>query len=222
MLRRPLLAFIRFFPKLEEWLMSALPSSLSYEPIFKERFGLGDSERLICVVLLAAGFAGVLAVSRVQKRRKALAEVLATGYHINFVEHLDRALLVSDQVRVNGADLRVRGIRLTLPRSTAELRGHLKALEALALKGLLVKDVPFGGRTVHVRVDGAEAEVHDWPRTLGSLPEYLDQEGDLDASGEVPAKYYRWFAQHLKKLKRQRINRYERFSYVNILGHSVA
>jgi hypothetical protein len=221
MKNRLLLLVARFFPKLEEWLVSAIPSSLSYEPLFEHRLGLDATSRLLCVGLLATAFAGVLAASRVQKRRKALAEVLATGYHINFVEHLERVMLGAPAIEVKGSAYPVARVVLTLPRNSAELQGHLKAQGALAASGQLVRDVPYGGRTVNVRLADGQAEVHDWPRTLGSFHEYLSQEGDTDASGDVPEKYYRWFAAHLKALKRRRIGRYDRFTYANIQGQAI-
>jgi hypothetical protein len=219
---RPLIVLARYFPKVEEWLMSAIPSSLSYEPVFKEKLGLGDGERITCVAVLAILFAGVLAANRVQKRRKALAEVLATSYHINFVEHLDRVLSTKEEVVVNGSSYRIEELRFTLPRNTAELRGHLRTQGQLVAQGRLHKDVLYGGRTVNVRINGNKAIVHDWPRTLDSLGEYLTEEGDTDPSGDVPAKYYRWFSKHLRRLKARRVGRYEQITYMNINGQALA
>lgn len=195
-------------------MLGAVPSSLSYEGLFKH-FAIDDRLLMVCILLLAVAFAFTLAANRVHKRRKALSEILATGYHINFVEHLEGSLRVQGNATVNGMMFPISGVRITLPRDVHEMRAHMAAVKAALKKGALI-DVPYGGRTVMIEPGATAVVIRDLPRTLGSFSDYLTNEGDVNRDGEVPKRYYKWFAAHLRALKRRRLDRFDAFTYVDV------
>lgn len=207
-------AIRHFFPKVEEWMLGAVPSSLSYQGLFSH-YEIQGTVLILCIAGLAVAFAFTLSANRVHKRRKALSEILATGYHVNFVEHLEGSMRTQGTVAVNGVAYDITDVRITLPRNVQEMRAHMASVKAALIKRALI-DVPYGGRTVMVEPRGTGAVIRDFPRTLGSFSDYLTNEGDMGADGEVPKRYYKWFAAHLVALKRRRLGRYDRFQFVDV------
>lgn len=215
-------ALLRFFlPRIDEWAMGAIPSGLAYQGTLKDELGITGLQLWLCVGALAVVFAFMLSANRVHKRRKALSEILATGYHINFVDQLDRQLPLQPNVLVQEQPVPVDHVELTLPRNVEELRGFLQRVADNKAAGTWV-DALYGGRTVLVALDNGRATIIDHPRTLTSLNEYLDQDGDTNAQGDVPERYYTWFTQRLLTVRKKRPDLYQRIHCLAFSGMRIA
>lgn len=219
---RQLFALVRFFlPRIDEWVMGAIPSGLAYQSTLKDELGITGAILWSLIALLAVVFAFMLSANRVHKRRKALSEIIATGYHIAFVDKLDRELPTTKDVTVNGQPVPVDRVELTLPRSAQELQGFIQRMTDRTAAGTWIAAL-YGGRTVLVELKAGRAVIIDYPRTLNSLSEYLDQEGDTNAQGDVPKRYYKWFRQRLMAVRKKRPDLYTRIHYVDFAGARIA
>lgn len=210
-----------FFPRLEEWVMGAVPTGFAYEGPLKDNLHLEGRWLWTALAVLIVAFALILSANRVHKRRKALSEVLATGYHISFVDKLDRQFPAMPNVNVQGQAVPVAHAALTLPRSAEELRGFLRRMADHKAAGKWV-DALYGERTVLVELNAGRATIIDYPRTLNSLSEYLDQDGDTNAHGDVPRRYYKWFTQRLMTARKKRPDLYQRIHYLDFAGARIA
>ena len=220
-MKRLLLLAKYFFPRLEEWVMGAVPTGFAYEGPLKDNLHLEGTWLWAAITVLVVAFALILSANRVHKRRKALSEIIATGYHISFVDTLDRQFTGTPDVLVQGNPVPVAHAALTLPRNAQELRGFLQRIADNKAAGKWV-DALYGTRTVLVELSGGRATLIDYPRTLNSLSEYLDQDGDTNAHGDVPRRYYTWFTQRLMAVRKKRPDLYQRIHYMDFAGARMA
>lgn len=147
--------------------------------------------------------------SNLSKKEKALAEILATGYFINFLEPLARNISKRTEVHFRGEAQNARKIfgleqieiTVYLPMNSeslvqiSEVLNNQKAYQNIDI--INAKDgTPFW---VRAAVNGNKLKIADFPRTLFSLPRFVK----INLGHSKPKKikqYYESFVEELQDL----------------------
>ncbi len=186
-------------------LVSILPSALS-------TFGtilIFDSPFIPLIIGLLILFLvlGALIQINLIKKEKALAEILATGYFINFLEplvdniHLKTEIHFTDSEQKNEFEQSKIKIHLFVPASTDALeKVDLDFKENKAYKNIQLNNAQTGGKIwLKAIEDKDEITLFDFPRTLFSLPKFIKKNIGKRKDASMK-KYYDSFYTKLESL----------------------
>jgi len=185
--------------------VSLLPSAISVIgalPYFESPFIPVFIGIVILFILI-----GLFIQTNLTKKEKALAEILATGYFINFLEPLSKNIGKTTEIifRENGErkffNLKNIEITIYLPltsESLVEISDELNNNESYVNIDIInVKDgTPFWTRA---KVDSGTLKIADFPRTLFSLPRFVKINFGQKRAKKLK-KYYESFNEKLSDL----------------------
>lgn len=195
---------LKFF-NLQDFLLSVVPGLLTYHSVIRElEFWLA----IIAGFLVLLLFILLIIQNNIGVYKKDLAEILAHGYYINFLENLSLNLVeLKNEVEFGNKeiafyDLDAISVELIIPESISKLEevadqlNDSKKLESLNLKN---RDNNTGFWARGIR-DGDKLIIKDFPRTLFSLPKYLETELGESYSEKKSQKYHRIFVEKIEEL----------------------
>lgn len=160
---------------------------------------------LVLSVLLAL----VFYTENVKTYRRSLAEVLATGYFMNFTGRLGRLLRTKTPVNILFPDHSVRAfkpsniyVEIGMPDNLPALKRYCEQVEA-ETEIVYVQD--GGGNEpfwLRARTNGQTLLIYEYPRTLFALPRYLrDDFADPDNARRKSARIFGFFRKKIDKLR---------------------
>jgi len=195
---------LKFF-NLQDFLLSVVPGLLAYHSTIRElEFWLA----VIAGVLVLFLFILLIIKNNIGVYKKDLAEILAHGYYINFLENLSMNLVeLKNEVEFGNKqvayyDLDSIAIEIIIPHSISRLEevadrlNDSKKLERLNLRN---RDNNSGFWARGIREDD-RLNIKDYPRTLFSLPKYLENELGESYSERKSEKYHRIFKEKIESL----------------------
>ncbi len=195
---------LKFF-NLHDLLISVIPGLLTIHSTIKD---LEYWLSLICGVFVLVLFMTLIIRNNIGVYKKELAEILANGYYINFLENLSFNLAeLKNEVEFGNKttkfyDLDAIAIEIIIPNSIAKLENAAdrlndsKKLESINLKN---RD-NNSGFWARAEKDGENLIIKDFPRTLFSLPKYLENELGETYNERKSKKYHKIFIDKLQKL----------------------
>lgn len=204
----PFLPFlVRVVPQI---FMTGIPSALAYDPLVA-RLGFTSTDALLILGVFMLIFS-IIAVRNCWKDRKlAVAEVLADGYFINFIEKLEEGLFNNNEVLVNGTAMPVKEIRMLIPTDDAQLhKGRTEFPSRTIPAGYL--SAQHGRRTVAAKMEVDGLVLYDVPSTLYPLPEHLMIERLVPMGEPVPQEYFTVFRKRLRDQYKRRFGSRKGFS----------
>ncbi|MBT8222069.1 MAG: hypothetical protein KJO94_04155 [Eudoraea sp.] len=189
----------KFF-SFKDLIFSVVPTAASYEGYLQDLIPMGILENRFTElgfgVILSAIFAGLFYRDNVASYKKSLAEILATGYFMNFTGRLGRLLQGNTPITFLFPDNREYEVlpqqikvRVALPTSMAALRKHSHGINLeseVAYISQSTTNEPFWVRAV--RKEDGSLTIYEYPRTLFALPRYLQKEFDDPKKSEKSSK----------------------------------
>ena len=195
---------LKFF-NLQDFLLSVVPGLLTYHSTIRELdFWLAVISGFLVLLL----FVLLIIRNNIGVYKKDLAEILAHGYYINFLENLSLNLVeLKNEVefgnkQIDFYDLDAISVEIIIPYSISRLEdvadrlNDSKKLESIHLKN---RDNNSGFWARGFRADD-KLHIKDFPRTLFSLPKYLENELGESYSESKSIKYHRIFKEKLQGL----------------------
>ena len=195
----------KFF-SFKDFIFSVVPTAASYEGYLQDLVPMDMlANRYVEIglgVVLSGIFALVFYRDNVLSYKKSLAEILATGYFMNFTGRLGRLLQAKNPVtflfpdnqeyEVSPQQIKV---QVALPRSMAALRRHSHGINLDAEVAYISQSTtnePFWVRAV--RKDDGSLTIYEYPRTLFALPQYLRKDfSDPEKSEKNSKKLFKHF-----------------------------
>lgn len=197
---------LRFF-NLQDFLLSVVPGLLTYHSTIRELdFWLAVISGFLVLFL----FILLIIKNNIGVYKKDLAEILAHGYYINFLENLSQNLVeLQNEVEFGNKqiafyDLDAISVEIIIPDSISKLEdvadelNDSKKLESVHLKN---RDNNSGFWARGIRAE-EKLQIKDFPRTLFSLPKYLENELGERYSENKSIKYHRIFKEKIESLIR--------------------
>ncbi|RIH65046.1 hypothetical protein D1164_10680 [Mariniphaga sediminis] len=195
---------LKFF-NLQDLLISVIPGFLTILTTIKDfefwiALILGIVVLLLFIVLIIRKNIGVY--------KKEIADILANGYYINFLENLSYNLYEFENEiefgdkKTEFYDLDKISIEIIVPRSNEKLcevadkLNDSKKLESINLKNRK-NNSGFWARAERT---GDSIIIKDFPRTLFSLPKYLKNELGEEYDEKKSMKYHKIFTDKIEKL----------------------
>ena len=195
---------LKFF-NLQDFLLSVVPGLLTYHSTIRE---LDYWLAIIAGLLVLLLFIILIIQNNIGVYKKDLAEILAHGYFINFLENLSFNLIeLKNEVEFGNKeieyyDLDAISIELIIPKTISRLEevsdqlNNSKKLESLNLKNQ-DNNSSFWARGIR---DGDKLIIKDFPRTLFSLPKYLENELGERYNEKKSQKYHKIFVDKIREL----------------------
>lgn len=201
----------KFFP-VKDLVFSVVPTAISYEgylnklpvPIFYNQY------IAVCIGLTISVFIGVLFyLDNIKTYKKSLAEILATGYFMNFTGRLAQLLhgkadiefLFPDKsvVKLKPGKVMVEvGIPIShdsLIKYSSEIK---HSCEIVYIREATLSE-PYW---VYAKYDQDYLTIHEYPRTLFALPRYLEKQfSDKESTEKNSKKIYAYFDKKIEELK---------------------
>jgi len=181
--------------------VSLLPSAISVIgalPYFESPFIPVFIGIVILFILI-----GLFIQTNMTKKEKALAEILATGYFINFLEPLSKTTEIIFRENGERKFFNLKNIEITIylpltSESLVEISDELNNNESYVNIDIInVKDgTPFWTRA---KVDSGTLKIADFPRTLFSLPRFVKINFGQKRAKKLK-KYYESFNDKLSDL----------------------
>ncbi len=196
------------FFNLHDFLLSVVPGLLTIHSTIDDMQILKSLFLGIFVLLL---FIALIIWKNVGLYKKEIADILASGYYINFLENLANNLNERDNKidfgdhKIEQFDLDHIQVEIYLPASNAGLNelakrlGNSKQLQFISLKNRQDNS----GFWARAEKQGDVLVIKDFPRTLFSLPRYLIQDLAEEYSEKKSVRYHRVFNAKIKKLMAQ-------------------
>ena len=188
------------FISLEEALVSFIPTGMTY---YTSVMSIGNTYIAIGLsVLIFIGFIVILYQKNIGTYKRALSEILATGYFKNFAEILSQNLNLEEPniLKFEGEKieksfyLKDIQVEIILPSSLSKLNQINDELNQLQFKRLHLKNrmdkTGFWARALEK--DG-QLIIRDVPRTLFSLREYITNDLKSSYSEKISRKYHKAF-----------------------------
>ena len=195
---------LKFF-NLQDFLLSVVPGLLTYHSTIRElEFWLAVISGFLVLLL----FVLLIIKNNIGVYKKDLAEILAHGYYINFLENLSLNLVeLKNEIEfgnkeIDFYDLDAISVEIIIPQSISrleEVADHLNDSKKLERLNLRNRDNNSGFWARGVR-DGEKLIITDFPRTLFSLPKYLENELGESYSENKSEKYHRIFKEKIESL----------------------
>lgn len=195
---------LKFF-NLQDFLLSVVPGLLTYHSTIRE---LDLWLAVISGFLVLLLFILLIIKNNIGVYKKDLAEILAHGYYINFLENLSQNLVeLQNEVEFGNKeiafyDLDAISVEIIIPQSISKLEevadqlNDSKKLERLNLRN---RDNNSGFWARGIRAEN-KLHINDFPRTLFSLPKYLENELGESYSEKKSEKYHRIFKEKIESL----------------------
>ncbi|MBT8206192.1 MAG: hypothetical protein KJO20_12520 [Eudoraea sp.] len=195
----------KFF-SFKDFIFSVVPTAASYEGYLQDLVPMdllaNRYVELGMGVVLSGIFALLFYKDNVLSYKKSLAEILATGYFMNFTGRLGRLLQGKNPITFlfpNNREYEVLPqqikVRVALPTSMAALRKHSHGINLeseVAYISQSTTNEPFWVRAV--RKDDGTFTIFEYPRTLFALPRYLQKEfSDPKKSEKSSKKLFKYF-----------------------------
>ena len=150
----------------------------------------------------------------VRTYKKSLAEILATGYFINFTEHMGRLLKSKLPYKILIGELEGQPIspenihvEIAIPSSMKALKDYAETVDEQT-KTVFLED-PSTGQPIWLRgklVDD-DLYIYDFPRTLFAIRKYLKAEFSNPKKEESRSKkIFGYFSDKVDELKEERIS----------------
>ena len=195
---------LKFF-NLQDLLISVIPGILTIHSTIKDlKFWIA----LIFGIIVLMLFVVVIFIKNMTVYKKEIADILANGYYINFLENLSFNLnemeneIEFGDKRTEFYDLDKISVEIVVPKSNQKLGevadklNDSKKLESIILKNRK-NNSGFWARAEKVE---DTLIIKDFPRTLFSLPKYLKNELGEDYNEMKSEKYHKIFIDKLQKL----------------------
>ncbi len=201
----------KFFP-VKDLVFSIVPTAISYEghlnklpvPIFYNQYVAMGTGLAISVFLGALFY-----LDNVKTYKKSLAEVLATGYFMNFTGRL--AQLLNGKVDVeflfpNNSIIKLKPnkvkVEVGIPVSHNSLIKYSSEVKN-SCEIVYIREATFSEPYwVHAKYDQDFLTIYEYPRTLFALPSYLEKQfSDKDSSEKNSKKIYAHFDKKIEELK---------------------
>ncbi len=195
----------KFF-SFKDFIFSVVPTAASYEGYLQDLIPAAVLENRFAElgvgVVLSGIFALVFYRGNVLSYKKSLAEILATGYFMNFTGRLGRLLqgktpitfLFPDNREYEVLPQQIK-VRVALPTSMAALHKHSHGINLdseVAYISQSTTNEPFWVRAVWK--DDGTLNIYEYPRTLFALPRYLQKEfSDPKKSEKNSKKLFKYF-----------------------------
>lgn len=195
---------LRFF-NLHDFLISVVPGLLTIHSSLKE-FQLWIALALGIVVLVL--FVLLIVRKNIVVYKKEIADILANGYFINFLDNLSNNLqelkneIVFEDKRSEYFDLEKISVEIFIPSSNEQLfkvadqLNSSKNLENVYLKNRNDNS----GFWLRAKKVNDVLVINDFPRTLFSLPKYLKNELGEEYDERKSIMYHKVFIDKVKKL----------------------
>lgn len=188
------------FISLEEALISFIPTGMTY---YSSVMSIGNTYIAIGLsVFIFICFIVILYQKNIGTYKRALSEILATGYFKNFVENLSRNLNLEEPntVQFEGEKKEKTftmdqiNVEIILPSSLSTLNQVNDELNQLHFKRVFFKNrMDKSGFWARALEKDGELIIRDVPRTLFSLSEYITTEFKSSYSEKVSKKYHNAF-----------------------------
>lgn len=189
-------------------LISLLPSALSTFIALKILDENSIGALMIGFTILLALIATLL-FSNQKKRRRAISEIIAIGYFMNFIEQLVENLALQTPVYFDGEkdprnfSMNDITIRVFMPKSTEALTSIASKLNNPNDYSVVHIKNQKNGTPIWARAPKSSKNsivLVDFPRTLFSLPDYIKKDMGGKYSKKDSMRLYRVFNEKIKEL----------------------
>ena len=206
----------KFFP-LKDLIFSVVPTVGTYfgylqgmtpELMPNKWIALGIG--LVASLLLAIFFYR----DNVKSYKKSLAEILATGYFLNFTERMGRLLQSKLPYKILIGDLEGQPVspenihvEIAIPSSAEALKSYANMIDKATEKVFL--EDPSTGEPIWLkgRIENDRLVIYDFPRTLFALQSYLKSDfSDPKKEAKRSKKIFAYFSDKIKELRNERIS----------------
>jgi len=202
---------LKFFP-IKDLVFSIVPTAISYEghlnklpvPIFYNQY-VAIGTGLVISIFLGALFY----LDNIKTYKKSLAEILATGYFMNFTGRLAQLLhgkadiefLFPDNSIVKLKPSKV-NVEVGIPISHNSLIKYSSEVkhscEIVYIREATLSE-PYW---VYAKYDQGYLTIYEYPRTLFALPVYLEKQfSDKDSAEKNSKKIYAYFDKKIEGLR---------------------
>lgn len=195
------------FISVEEAVISFIPTGMTY---YSSITGIGNVYLAIALsIVIFICFLVILYQKNIGTYKKALSEILATGYFRNFVENLSNNLNIDqpnllffeDEEESRTYSFDDIHIELILPSSLDRLKKVGNRLSSAPYQRLYLKNrQDKSGFWVRACIEEGRIYIRDFPRTLFSLPDYVTRDFNSTYSEKVSQKYHRAFIDKFNRL----------------------
>lgn len=198
------------FISLEEAVVSFIPTGMTY---YSSIISIGNTYIAVGLSLVIfICFLFILYQKNIGTYKRALAQILATGYYRNFVENLSHNLNLEapnllqfeEDEKPHPFTLDQIKVEIILPTSQSMLHRANEELNDLNIQRLYFKNrkdkSAFWARALKSE-DGVV--IKDFPRTLFSLAEYITKDFNSYYSEKVSKKYHKAFIDKFHELRNQ-------------------
>lgn len=202
----PLMRKLEFI-SIEEVVISFIPTGMTYYSMVESIENIYAAVATSVIIFIC--FIVILYQKNVGTYKKALSEVLATGYFKNFVECLSQNLTIDglniiefedDEKQLQLSLDQIR-IEIILPTSISSLSKVNEDLDSRGFKRVFLNNrmdkSAFWARAVK---DKEGIIIKDFPRTLYSLSEYVAKDFKTDYTEKVSRKYHDAFIKKFNAL----------------------
>ena len=206
---------LKFFP-VKDLIFSVVPTVGTYygyvqgmTPEFVPNKWIALGIGLVASVLLALFFYR----DNVTSYKKSLAEILATGYFLNFTERMGRLLQSKLPYKVLIGDLAGQPIspenihvEIAIPSNSESLKAYANTINEKT-QTVFLED-PATGQPIWLRgkLENNNLYIHDFPRTLFALQSYLKADFKNPKKEDIRSKkIFNYFSEKVNELKEERI-----------------
>ena len=149
----------------------------------------------------------------VKSYKKSLAEILATGYFINFTGRLGKLLKTKVPIDFHFPDAirtfdpnKIR-VKIGMPKSLSSLSNYCETVEEEADIVYIRESTLSEPYWLRAKIENEMLVIYEFPRTLFSLSKYLKEEfSDNETAEKNSKKIYSYFAKKIEQLRIEHAN----------------
>jgi len=201
----------KFFP-VKDLFYSVFPTVGTYggyingvAPTFFPNLWIAISIGLVASIILAIIFHS----DNVKTYKKSLAEILATGYFMNFTGRLGRLLKTKTPIEFSFPDNSIKiftsdkiSVEIGLPVNLSSLSKYSESVEQRADIIYVREQSSSEPFWLRANVENDKLVIYEFPRTLFSLSKYLKTEfADRQSADKNSKKIYSYFHKKIEQLR---------------------
>lgn len=160
-------------------------------------------------VVASIALAVIFRTDNIKTYKKSLAEILATGYFMNFTGRLGRLLKSKSPIEFSFPDKSVKtftankiSVEIGLPKNLSSLNKYAESVEQNADIIYLREESSSEPFWLRAKIENEKLIIYEFPRTLFSLSKYLKSEFSDKKSADKNSKIiYSYFHNKIEQLR---------------------